>query len=85
MKDKLHYKNSPIHRVVPDFVIQMGDITVGDGTGGKKSYITGGSVHDIILGRSIFGERFNDEEFVLSHRSPGWLAMANHGKVAALA
>ena len=59
----LHYKNSPIHRVVPDFVIQMGDITRGDGSGG----------------RSIFGERFNDEDFVLSHRSPGWLAMANHG------
>lgn len=59
----LHYKNTPVHRIVPDFVIQMGDITVGDGTGG----------------RSIFGERFNDEEFVLSHRSPGWVAMANHG------
>lgn len=63
-RETLHYKNTPIHRIVPDFVIQMGDITVGDGTGGK----------------SIFGERFNDEEFVLSHRSPGWVAMANHGK-----
>ena len=30
-------------------------------------------------GRSIYGERFNDEDFVLSHRSPGWVAMANHG------
>merc|ERR1712150_93216 len=57
------YKKSVVHRVVPDFVIQMGDITVGDGTGG----------------RSIFGERFNDEEFILSHRAPGWVAMANHG------
>ncbi|CAD5111182.1 DgyrCDS516 [Dimorphilus gyrociliatus] len=63
-REVLHYKNTPIHRIVPDFVIQMGDITVGDGTGGK----------------SIFGERFNDEEFALSHRSPGWVAMANHGK-----
>lgn len=63
-KDTLTYKDSPIHRIVPDFVVQMGDITVGDGTGG----------------RSIFGERFNDEVFVLSHRSPGWVAMANHGK-----
>ena len=60
---KLAYKNTKIHRIVPDFVLQMGDITVGDGTGG----------------RSIFGERFNDEEFILSHRSPGWVAMANHG------
>ena len=34
-KEMLHFKNSPIHRVVPDFVIQMGDITVGDGTGGN--------------------------------------------------
>ena len=30
-------------------------------------------------GRSIFGDRFNDEAFVLSHRSTGWVAMANHG------
>jgi cyclophilin family peptidyl-prolyl cis-trans isomerase len=62
-KEKLHYKNTPVHRIVPDFVVQMGDITVGDGTGGK----------------SIFGDRFNDEDFILSHRSPGWVAMANHG------
>lgn len=62
-KETLSYKNSLIHRVVPDFVIQMGDITTGDGTGG----------------RSIYGSKFNDEEFILSHRSPGWVAMANHG------
>jgi len=62
-ENKLEYKGSNIHRIVPDFVIQMGDVTNGDGTGG----------------RSIFGERFNDEEFVHSHRSPGWVAMANHG------
>ena len=41
----------------------MGDITVGDGSGGK----------------SIYGDRFADEEFVLSHRSDGWVSMANHG------
>lgn len=63
-KRKLSYKNSPVHRIVSDFVIQMGDITVGDGSGGT----------------SIYGDRFNDEPFVLSHRSPGWVAMANHGK-----
>ena len=62
-KETLHYKDSPIHRIVTDFVIQMGDVTNGDGSGG----------------RSIFGEKFNDEEFTLSHRSPGWVAMANHG------
>ena len=44
-------------------ILQMGDITEGDGTGGK----------------SIFGEKFNDEEFVLSHRSDGWVSMANSG------
>jgi len=59
----LEYKNSPVHRIVQDFVIQMGDITEGDGTGGT----------------SIYGDRFNDEDFILSHRSPGWVAMANHG------
>lgn len=63
-KDKLQYKNSPIHRVVKDFVLQMGDITVGDGSGGT----------------SIFGEKFNDEEFVLGHVAPGMVSMANKGK-----
>lgn len=62
--EKLSYKDTPIHRIVQDFVVQMGDITTGDGTGGK----------------SIFGERFVDEEFILSHRSAGWVAMANHGR-----
>jgi len=59
----LHYKNTWVHRIVPDFVIQMGDIIKGDGSSG----------------RSIYGDRFNDEEFILSHRSAGWVAMANHG------
>ena len=61
---KLHYKDSNIHRIVSDFVVQMGDITVGDGNGGA----------------SIYGDKFNDEDFVLSHRAPGFVAMANHGK-----
>lgn len=60
---KLTYANTVVHRIVPDFVVQMGDITRGDGFGGK----------------SIYGEKFNDEEFILSHRSPGWVAMANQG------
>jgi len=62
-KQTLHYKGSNIHRIVPDFVVQMGDITKGDGTGGM----------------SIYGKSFADEEFILSHRSPGWVAMANSG------
>ena len=33
----------------------------------------------IFAGRSIFGDKFNDEDFTLSHRSAGWVAMANHG------
>jgi len=61
---KLHYKNTTIHRIVPDFVLQMGDVTENDGSGGL----------------SIFGEKFDDETFELSHRSPGWVSMANSGK-----
>lgn len=60
----LRYKNSHVHRIVPDFVIQMGDITVGDGTGG----------------RSVYGDTFNDENFILSHEAAGYVSMANHGK-----
>jgi len=58
-----HYKDSPVHRVVQDFVIQMGDITNGDGTGGK----------------SIYGDSFFDEEFVISHNAQGIVSMANSG------
>ncbi|XP_064610006.1 peptidyl-prolyl cis-trans isomerase B-like [Liolophura sinensis] len=62
--EKLHYKNTIFHRLVTDFVIQGGDVTVGDGSGGK----------------SIFGDKFNDESFTISHNAAGYLAMANHGK-----
>ncbi|XP_064609398.1 uncharacterized protein LOC135473478 [Liolophura sinensis] len=63
-KQKLTYKSSNFHRVVPDFVIQGGDITSGDGSGGQ----------------SIYGSKFVDENFILSHKAAGYVSMANHGQ-----
>ncbi|KAB2595015.1 peptidyl-prolyl cis-trans isomerase CYP40-like [Pyrus ussuriensis x Pyrus communis] len=59
----LHYKCVCFHRIIKGFMIQSGDISAGNGSGGE----------------SIYGLKFEDENFDIKHERKGMLSMANKG------
>ncbi|XP_030759944.1 peptidyl-prolyl cis-trans isomerase D isoform X2 [Sitophilus oryzae] len=63
LQKPLHYKNSRIHKVIPQCMIQGGDIIKGDGTSGE----------------SIYGECFDDENFSIKHDKPGLVGLIRNG------
>lgn len=80
------YKDSKFHRVIPQFMLQGGDFTRGnvsktllrslsalDRRGPSLPYTQGTG------GKSIYGEKFADENFKRQHTQPGMLSMANAG------
>ena len=61
---KLHYKGSKIHKIIPGYLLQGGDFIANDGSGNE----------------SVYGPRFEDENFSVSHDQKGIVSMANNGR-----
>jgi peptidylprolyl isomerase len=77
------YKGSKFHRVIKDFMLQGGDFTRGDGTGGKSIYgekFAGMSSFYLYIMSTVDNRCvFSDENFKMKHTKPGLLSMANAG------